>query len=73
MPNNQTPLPPKLTFASNGDDCNAVFDTNGNLIYGWESGSEMSFVFRAICNHYNITYERKTLPEIDGEYPARLQ
>ena len=56
----------KLIYATN-DYSRALFDGNGNLIYGQEFGDDLTWMLKELCEKLNIEFEYKPLKPTDGD------
>ena len=64
-------MPPKTYTLGQDEECNALYDENGNLIYGWQEGDDISRVLRKILSNFNITLDHKSI-SVDGAYPSKI-
>lgn len=61
----------KVVFASNGE-CIALYDEDGNYIYGQRHGDDVYHMLMKLAKHLGFEISYTSLPETDGEYTRTI-
>jgi hypothetical protein len=65
-------MPKNYTLGTDSEsDCYAIYDDEGQLIRGWQSGDDISRILRDVLLNLGVQLSQKSI-SVDGDYPSRI-